>query len=219
VNARLLLISYALVNSLLYSLILPLWEGFDEPFHFGYVQRLANLQGLPDPRTTRLSRETTDSLTLAPASYVVKQNFPQVTSYGEYFSWTAAKRLDASRQLRSIPEEWRWQPSEISNYEAHQPPLAYIMLAIPERLLAGVSLPLRVAILRIMAALAGSLLLLGGAARVFSQVGIRDPYKSVALFCVFSSQMVWATLAHVGNDWLAVPIAVWTLVCFECPRH
>jgi hypothetical protein len=29
---------------------------------------------------------------------------------------------------------------------------------------------------------------------------------------VLSSQMTWATLAHVANDWLAVPLAVWTLV-------
>ena len=27
--------------------------------------------------------------------------------------------------------------------------------------------------------------------------------------------MTWATLAHVGNDWLAVPIAIWTLVALN----
>jgi hypothetical protein len=27
--------------------------------------------------------------------------------------------------------------------------------------------------------------------------------------------MLWATLAHIGNDWLAVPIAVWTLVALH----
>jgi hypothetical protein len=59
---------------------------------------------------------------------------------------------------------------------------------------------------------AGSLLLLTGAEQLFLQLGIRDPYKAIALFCVLSCQMTWATLAHVGNDWLAVPIAVWTLV-------
>ena len=32
------------------------------------------------------------------------------------------------------------------------------------------------------------------------------------LFCLLSSQMTWATLAHVANDWLAVPLAIWTLV-------
>jgi hypothetical protein len=211
-NARLLLIAYALVNAVLYSVLLPLWEGFDEPFHFAYVQRLGNWQGLPDPRTSRLSGEVAASLLLAPASHVVKQSFPQVTSYTQYFSWTAPRRAEAQRELREIPTELRWQTSDVFNYEAHHPPLAYMALAFPERLLARVSLPVRVAILRIIAAVAGSLLLLGGAERLFSLLGIPDPYKNVALYCLLSSQMVWATLAHVGNDWLAVPIAVWTLV-------
>lgn len=77
-KARRLLVAYALTNALLYSL-LPLWEGFDEPFHFAYVQQLANGQGLPDPRVARLSSEVGASILLAPASQVVKQNLPQVT--------------------------------------------------------------------------------------------------------------------------------------------
>ena len=52
-NARTLLVAYALVNAALYSVLLPLWEGFDEPFHFAYIQQLGNWQGLPDPRTDR----------------------------------------------------------------------------------------------------------------------------------------------------------------------
>jgi hypothetical protein len=211
-SARSLLIAYALVNAVLYSVLLPLWEGYDEPFHFAYVQQLGNWQGLPDPRTARLSREVGSSILLAPASQVVKQNLPQVTSYAQYFSWPVPRRSEVRHQLRAIPAELRWQPSEFSNYEAHEPPLAYILLAFPERLLARVSLPVRIAILRIIAAVAGSLLLLTGAERLFLQLGIRDPYKAIALFCVLSCQMTWATLAHVGNDWLAVPIAVWTLV-------
>ena len=214
-NNRFLLVSYALVSAVLYSVLLPLWEGFDEPFHFAYVQQLANWQGLADPRTSRLSREVAASILLAPASHVVKQNLPQVTSYAQYFSWPASKRSEARRLLHRIPADLRWQPSEFLNYEAHHPPLAYMLLALPERLLSRVSLPLRIAILRIIAAMAGALLLLSGAERLFLQIGIRDPYKAAALFCLLSSQMIWATLAHVGNDWLAVPIAIWTLVALN----
>src|ERR1700676_5219037 len=76
-GARVLLIAYILVNAALYSVLLPLWEGFDEPFHFAYVQQLANGQGLPDARTARLSREVGASLLLAPASQAVQQNLPQ----------------------------------------------------------------------------------------------------------------------------------------------
>ena len=214
-KARLLLIAYALVNAVLYSVLLPLWEGFDEPFHFAYVQQLSDGQGLPDARTARLSREVGASILLTPASQAVKQNLPQVTSYTQYFSWPVSRRSEARRRLRDIPTELRWQPSELLNYEAHQPPLAYTLLAAPERLLARFSLPVRVAMLRIIAAVAGSLLLLSGAERLFSQLEIPDPYGTVALFCLLSCQMMWATLAHIGNDWLAVPIAVWALVALN----
>lgn len=212
---RLLLIGYALANAVLYSVLLPLWEGFDEPFHFAYVQQLANGQGLSDARTARLSGEVGASLLLAPASHAVQQNLPQVTCYAQYFSWPAAQRSDLRRRLDLIAAELRWRPSQFLNYEAHQPPLAYMLLAFPERLLSGVSLPVRVAMLRMMAAIGGALLLLGGAERLFLQLTIEEAHKTVALFCLLSSQMLWATIAHVGNDWLAVPLGVWALVALN----
>ena len=193
-NARSLLVTYVIVNACLYRVLMPLWEGFDEPFHFAYVQQLANGRGLPDPRTAPLSREVGDSLLLAPASHVVKQNLPQVTTYTQYFSWPAPRRLEVRRQLREIPEGLRWQSSQFLNYEAHQPPLSYVLLLFPERFLAPVSLPVRVVLLRIVAAVAGSLLLLRGAEQLFLQIGTRGAYGSVALFCLFSCQMTWATL-------------------------
>jgi hypothetical protein len=215
VNARRLLIAYAVVNAVLYSLLLPLWEGFDEPFHFAYVQHLANGQRWPDSRTARLSSEVGTSIVLAPASPAVKHNLPQVTSYADYFSLPAATRAEVRRRLYEIPAGLRWQPSQFMNYEAHHPPLAYLLLAVPERLLESVPLPARVAILRIIGALAGSLLLLSGAEQLFLQLGMHDEYRVAALFCILSSQMTWATLAHVGNDWLAVPVAAWTLVALN----
>lgn len=207
-----LLIVYAVLNAILYSALLPLWEGFDEPFHFGYVQQLANGQGFPDARSARLSREVAEAILRAPASLAVKANLPEVVTYPEFFSWPAEHRSQAHQSLRDIPREYRWQPSNFLNYEAQHAPLAYILLAIPERLLAGIPLPSRVLNLRILAALAGSFLLYAGARSLCSQLGISEPYRSIALFCVLSSQMTWATFAHVANDWLAVPLAVWTLV-------
>ena len=97
----------------------------------------------------RLSRELEASILLTPASHVVKQNLPQVTEYTQYFSWPTAKRLQVRQELREIPPDLRWQPSQFINYEAQQAPLAYILLAIPERLFARIPLPTRVLILRI----------------------------------------------------------------------
>jgi hypothetical protein len=207
-----LLLGYAALNAVLYSTLLPLWEGFDEPFHFGYVQQLANGQGLPDARSARLSREVWETILRAPASDAVKSNLPAVVTYSEYFSWTAERRSAAQRSLGDIPRDYRWQPSNAGNYEAHHAPLAYILLAVPERLLAGIPVPARVLVLRIMAALAGCFLLCTATVALCSQLAIGEAYRNVVLFCVLSSQMTWATLAHVANDWLAVPLAVWTLV-------
>jgi hypothetical protein len=209
------LIAYAVVNALLYSLLQPLWEGFDEPFHFGYVQYLSNGQGLPDPRKDHLSLEVGTSLLLAPASREVKHNLPQVTSFDSYFELPLAARIGARGKLDAISVEQRSKPSQFTNYEAHHPPLAYLLLAPIERLFAGIFLRARVAILRIVVALAGSLLLLAGAEQLFPQLGIPEPFDVAALFCLLSSQMLWATIAHVANDWFAVPIATWALVALN----
>lgn len=209
---RWLFLIYALTNAVLYSMLLPLWEGFDEPFHFGYVQNLASGRGFPDPRTSRLSQEVGASLLLAPASLSVKRNLPEVTSYTEFFSWPESKRQQAHHQLSQIDPSLRGQLSRFLNYEAQQAPLAFAVLALPEWALAALPLLYRVLALRIIAGTLGALLLFSAADRLSTQLGITEPHKNVALFCALSSQMTWATLAHVTNDWLAVPLTVWLLV-------
>jgi hypothetical protein len=205
-------IAFAAANAVLYSALLPLWEGFDEPFHYGYVQRLADGGGLPNARTEALSREVAVSLTLAPAGESVKANLPRVTSYAEYFAWTPEQRAKTRRELDGIPVEYARQPSDIGNYEAHQTPLAYLLLAGPARILAGAPLPSRILVLRILAALAGGLLLYSGGGALCRELGLGEPYRSMALFCALATQMTWATLAHIANDWLAAPLAIWALV-------
>lgn len=202
---------YAAVNAVLYAALLPLWEGFDEPFHFAYVQQLANGWGLPDARSARLSEEVRTSIADAPASASVKRNLPTAVSYAEFFSWTSERRAAGREQLARIPPQLRWSPAGNPNYEAQQAPLAYALLAVPERFLAGMPLLSRVLALRIAAGLAGALLLYTGVEALCAALGLPLPYADAVLFCALSSQMTWATIAHVSNDWLALPLAVWTL--------
>lgn len=211
-NTPRLIALYAVLNAVLYSALLPLWEGFDEPFHFGYVQQLATGRGLVDLRSARLSKEAAASFPLAPASSTVKVNMPGAITYEEWFSAPPGYRARARQSLGEIPRSWRWTESEVPNYEAHHPPLAYAVLAIPEWIASAIPLAARVLLLRILAALAGSALLYAGASALWRELGLDDVYRNVALFCLFSSQMIWATLAHVANDWLALPLAVWALV-------
>jgi hypothetical protein len=204
--------AYALANVVLYGALMPLWEGFDEPFHYGYVQQLAAGRGLVDLRDARLTKEVAASFSLAPISPVVKVNLPTAPLYGEYFSWPAARRAQTREALNSIPREWRWADASVLNYEAHHPPLAYVALAIPERLFGRIPLPGRVLLLRWLAAVAGAVMLATGTWALCGELGVAEPFREMVVFCILSLQMTWATIAHVGNDWLAVPLAIWTLV-------
>src|SRR5205807_861754 len=42
--------------------------------------------------------------------------------------------------------------------------------------------------------------------RLAEQVGLTEGWSLSALFLVFSSQMFYATVAHVANDWLALAL-------------
>jgi len=211
-KSRYLLIAFAAVNAVLYAALLPLWEGFDEPFHYAYVEQLARGGGLPDVRRAALTREIAESLWIAPASVAVKANLPRVATYAEFFQWSAERRAEAREALLRIPAEYRREPSDIGNYEAFQAPLAYLLLALPDRALGSAPLPWRVLALRILAGLAGGWLLLAGAAALGRELALGEPYGSIALYGALATQMTWATLAHIDNDWLAAPLAIWTLV-------
>lgn len=204
--------AYAALNAVLFSALLPLWEGFDETFHFAYVQQLANGRGFLELRAARVSREAAASISFTPVSPTVKVNLRAAPLYSEFFSWPAASRAQGRERLRAIPPEWRAADSEIDNYEAHHPPLAYLLMALPERIAARLPLPDRVLLLRLLASVAGGLLLCTGAWALCRELGLNELLARMAVFCVLSSEMTWAAIAHVANDWLAVPLAVWTLV-------
>jgi len=207
-----MLLLYGLANAVLYSSLLPLWGGFDEPFHFGYVQNLANGAGLPDPRDSHLSEEEGRSILLAPASPSIRRNLPRVTTYSEYFALPPGERQTKRRELFEIDPALRWRLSDFINYEGLQAPLAYLILSVPERLLAREPLPFRVLVLRTLCGCIAAILLFFGALRFAEQLELPAPWPQLLTFCVLSSQMIWATVAHVANDWLAVPLALWFLV-------
>jgi len=200
------------LNAILYSGLLPLWEGFDEPFHYAYVQQISTELKLPVLGRATLSREVWVSLHLAPVSRVVQHNLPALRAYDQYLALPLVERNELRRQLEHIPAEWKYANHDTQlNYEAQQAPLAYLLLAFPDRLLSDVPLPRRIFLLRLACAVTATLLTFVGSIALAKQVGLRGSYSCAVLWCVFSSQMFWATVAHVSNDWLAVPLAVWML--------
>ncbi len=65
---RILLLLYGVVNAAAYSCLLPLWEGFDEAYHYGYVQYLSTKLRFPVLGRATLSQEIWHAFELAPVS-------------------------------------------------------------------------------------------------------------------------------------------------------
>ncbi len=205
---RLLLLGFALANAALYSSLLPLWEGFDEPFHYGYVQYLAAARRLPVLGQTDISREVWQSMLACPASHVVQRTRPELQTFDRYFALGPEARAQERARLEAIPP-YDAAGSAQSNYEAHQAPLAYLLLAVPDRLLSRLPIPTRILWLRILGAAACALLTYLAAGRLFRALELPAPLDFLGLFSIFACQMYWATAAHVANDWLAVPLSIW----------
>ncbi|MBI3694634.1 MAG: hypothetical protein HY238_07310 [Acidobacteria bacterium] len=199
---------------MLYCGLLPLWEGFDEPFHYGYVQTLSRQRTLPRLHETTLSEEVWTSLHLAPASHVVAQNIPGLMTFREYFALQPAERAALRRRLNTIPPSAL--PSGALNYEAQQAPLAYALLAFPDWLWREVPLPRRIWRLRLVCSVASCVLMAFATGSLGRR--LRLPAPEVLLFLVFSTQMFYASTAHICNDWLAIPLAVALLRAAVEPR-
>lgn len=207
------ILALAVANGVLYSCLLPLWEGFDEPFHYGYVETIALWHQLPTLNKTLISSEISKSLTLVPISRVLSSAVPGSTSFEDWFRVDQMERLRRERRLETLSPQLRYEPSDILNYEAQQAPLLYLILAPIDSLLSRCALKTRILVLRILGTVSASLLLWIAANQFIDIVGLTESFRVVVLACIFESQMLWATTAHVGNDVLAVPLTLSFLTC------
>ncbi len=141
------LLVYGALNAILYSGLLPLWEGFDEPFHYGYVQWLRTDGSLPV-----LGKNAS-----AGRDHAVARSGPgELRSLAKPASRRSLRRIraplrisrvDLRNRLEHLASQPSSEPLSVLNYEAHQAPLAYAVLAPFDRLWAD--LPLTGRILRL----------------------------------------------------------------------
>jgi hypothetical protein len=207
------LAAYGVLNAVLYSSLLPLWEGFDEPFHYAYVERLATHGDFPVVGKTPLTAEIWQSLHLAPGSYMAKRNLPFVTSFSEYFALPPIERSARRARLLSLGPALRLDDVPgTSNYEAQQPPLAYLVMAVPDRFWASVPLagahPETAPVLWRRCRAAGH----GSNFVASNLLGLDARAQCAAAFVVLSSQMFYACVARVANEWLVIPLITLILI-------
>ena len=200
---------YGILNAVLYSSLLPLWEGFDEPFHYCYVQSISVERRLPVLGSAACSQEVWQSLNRVPVSHVVRQNIQALMPFAGYFRLSAPERRRLRAEVESLPNDLkRTTVGGPLNYEAQQAPLAYALLAIPDLALRGTPLLSRILWLRmfgaVFSAVAVGLLTL----RIASLLELPSPFRHAAVFVALATQMLYAATAHITNDWLAIPLAL-----------
>ena len=211
-RTRALILIYGLVSAASYCALLPLWEGFDEFYHYGYVQYLSNNYRFPAVGEARISRELWVSLDFTPVSHFLQPYFQRPSmSFRDYFHLSPDERRVRRVQLEGIDRALQREPSPRDNYEAKQAPLTYLLLAPFDRLLAAAPLPARVLALRLLLALSTVTLLWIGSRRLAHRLGLQGAMEAAALFVIFSCQMIYGTSCHIANDALMLPWLVFFL--------
>lgn len=205
-RTRALILAYGLLSATLYCALLPLWEGFDELYHYGYVQYLSETATFPQVGRAQLSRELWTSIDFAPLSHFIQPYIQRPsTSFQDYFRMSDDERRARRAGLDSIELALRREPSPRDNYEVKQAPLTYLLLAPFERLLAAAQLSSRVLALRLLLAISTVVLLWIGVSRLTRRLGLQGAMEDAALLVIFSCQMMYATSCHIANDALMLP--------------
>ena len=138
-----------LLRGAFYCVEQPLWEGFDEWAHFGYVEHLARYGRLParsEPASGPLQR----SLELAPLPAAAVGNSPSLLTHDAWWRVPAEERRRREQELRGLHASGAPPaPGAPPIYEAQQPPLYYLLLAMPYLGVRGAPLVTQVFVLRL----------------------------------------------------------------------
>ena len=196
---------FGVVNACLYSGLLPLWEGFDEAFHYAYVETLWQAGRLPVLGRTLVPQDVLRSFEFAPVSHVIHRKTSEAIPYDAWFSLPQAEKERRRNELELLrPEPER---TFRTNYEAHHPPLAYMILAALDWSMSKAPITVRVLLLRLFAASLSTVLLYLGTTALCRTLEMPQRFANATLFTIFCSEMLYATIAHVANDWLAVGLS------------
>ena len=204
-------LALSLLGIALYSCVLPLWEGWDEPYHYGYVESLAVEQEMPVLGKTTISGEIARSLTLTPLSRFASDLVPGRMPFEQWHLWPNSRRIAMRSQLEQLSPSLRNAPGAPNNYEAQQTPLAYLLLVPLDLALSHLQIVPRILILRGIEGLSAMFLVYLILIRLCRLLEIGDIYQAALLVCALSVQTLWATIGHVGNDAPAVVLTLWFL--------
>ncbi len=209
INIRILVLLWVcfVLRGLFYSVLFPLWEGYDEYAHFAFVQYLATNSTLP-VASTLVSKEVEESLKLVPLPWMLRDLESPHATHDDYWKLSEDERSRRQKQLYLLKHEWARQPGtanlpHLANWEAQQPPLYYWFLSFPLRLAWNSSLPGRVVLLRLLSVGLASLVV--PLSFLIARRVLARPEAAIgvaAVVAVMPELMV--NICRVGNESLAV---------------
>jgi len=203
-----------LIRGTFYAVEQPIWEGFDEWAHFGYVQHVVQYGRLPS-RSDPLSDPLQRAVELAPVSAAAAETATQSLTYDAFWRLPSAERLRRERELRELRSSYKSAApgkGALMQYEAQQPPLYYLLLAIPYLAVKGFSLPAQALTLRLASLLitAAGLLL---CCRLASQVPACRRAAIPILLLLASWPGLLAGVCGIGNESLALTGGAAAILC------
>jgi 4-amino-4-deoxy-L-arabinose transferase-like glycosyltransferase len=179
-----------------------MWEGFDEPFHYAYLQYIAEHARLPPLKAPSVSQEILESLQLFPTTGHLSHLTPM--RFKNFWELPTVNQIRLRQSLDSIELASKFQLTDMVNYQTQHPPLYYLLCALVYLL--GRHLPLveRVFLLRAFSVLLAAVSLPLGfllARRIF-----KNNWAALvpALMALFPNYYVF--VGRITNDALAVVI-------------
>ena len=196
-----LLIIIFIVQGIIFSGIFPLWDGWDEPAHFAYVQHIAEKKELPS-LDDKISNEIQSTLPYFPLNRYL-ENFG--TNYQNFWSnFELEEFLNDKKLVTSIPYSER----TISDFnwplwEAQLPPLGHIAQVPVYLMFYDQDILTRVFALRIFSVLVAAV------AAIFAYKTIslifQDRFMRIGslMFIVFNP-MFTTNIARVNNEAITI---------------
>ncbi len=198
----LLLTAAFALRGLFLILSLPLGDPLDEPFHLGYVEFVAATGRVPGEWESSMPVESRRLLATLPRS----------TSFGGPHLWWSAYRAMSPESRRALRRAaFAHLPGERvrflgPNYETQQPPLFYLLAALPLRLLRGAPTNLYLLAGRLLA-LAAATAAVPLAYRFFRRL-LAKPAALAATLAFVAFPGLGTFTGRLTNDDLAFPLVV-----------
>jgi hypothetical protein len=196
-----------------HALLLPTFEGMDEPAHLSSILQFATGEGRPEPDRARLHVTIERAVGLAPGPY---EQWPEMrawigaTTYVEWQRLPSAERERRRRALDALRVDG-WQASIRENWQAQHPPLYYMVMGAVVRALGGGEFARSHRVARLASA---ALFATTGLFLTAFLTGRWGASPAAALFvCLFPMWYVMG--ARIANDALAIPAftlaSLWTI--------